>query len=643
MNLMRSRSNQLSLLRRLALFLGTALPSLSLVLTNENDLLVGKIPAPTLNEARADSGDGDGDDKASTSLPGPGQTRSSLAPVLAKDETSTLQTKLGNVGDSFPVLSATQNRITAPGSESAELSTDFYVDAIRTDESGAYVISYLLDDTQAEVTIEKSDCTANNCAVTFEGRSYCFWSWTSGTPYHPFEHKEFKYFSDFNLSIGLEDGAPRTSFVFGVKTENLPDMGSAVYHGRFRADSYKTTDPSIDQRQRYHGAVRLVANFDMSELDGRVYSVRGTAPGESRSAAWPTSGFTITDGQIQNGQFTATLTGVDSDPEASFDASVRDFMGQILGEFYGPDAEEIGGVVTAARDVEGTENDRVLAGFIGDERVERLADISDSEPIVTSVYRDHEAMSTAPSAIEMPTVESTENGFRLTYTIDGATHAIDFGEGDLGHRDSSPTAYVKRDASKEYWLRSETGSFTGVREFDHFDVNGWALVEYDTSNPDELSSVNYGFIVYGARTPVGDMPATGEATYSARVRALEWPGDDAVSSGSPDATHYRDDLSLVSDFGDSSVNGNVANLRSRPGNVADYVDVTGGLTFDATIDGNSLSADGAAGTGAWTGYTDVAVNGAFYGPGAAEVGGVLEGADAGNNKLLSGWFGGKKE
>ena len=102
--------------------------------------------------------------------------------------------------------------------------------------------------------------------------------------------------------------------------------------------------------------VRLVANFDMSRLTGQIYSISGTAPGErsSASVSWPTSRFTITNGRISNGQFTATLTGVDSDSNVlGRSESVRDFSGSIVANFYGPNADEVGGAITATRNLTG--------------------------------------------------------------------------------------------------------------------------------------------------------------------------------------------------------------------------------------------------------------------------------------------------
>ena len=60
--------------------------------------------------------------------------------------------------------------------------------------------------------------------------------------------------------------------------------------------------------------------------------------------------------------------------------------------------------------------------------------------------------------------------------------------------------------------------------------------------------------------------------------------------------------------------------------VSDGSSVYGAMTFDAMVSGNSLTASDLAGSGALAGYTNGSVAGAFYGPGATEVGGVFEAA-----------------
>ena len=60
-----------------------------------------------------------------------------------------------------------------------------------------------------------------------------------------------------------------------------------------------------------------------------------------------------------DGQFTANLTGVDSNAELPRKMRPSSgYEGGVLGEFYGPAAEEVGGVFNASRD------DRVMQGVI---------------------------------------------------------------------------------------------------------------------------------------------------------------------------------------------------------------------------------------------------------------------------------------
>ena len=444
----------------------------------------------------------------------------------------------------------------------------------------------------------------------------------------------------------LGDRDQRAWFVFGARTEALP-TGSATYYREFRARSYKSADPSLSLRQHYAATMRLVANFDMSQLEGRIYRLWGSPPGQAQRTSWPTSSFTITDGRIVNGQFTATLTGMDSNLDASFDTSVRDFMGHIFGEFYGPNAEEVGGVVTATRNVVGTADDRVLIGYIGGRKVVPVA-IDGTEAFMVGVDRDFVLpdRTTVSLAAEMPTAEYTEDGFRISYTIDGIRQTIDVRDQDFGV--DRYNAYTRRVNSQLIDVWTETGSFTGSTEFDHMEINGWSSVNLvppgtqDVNGPDDLTTGSIGYIVYGTRTTVDDMPTTGTATYSGPMRAREWPSNDAVLTGT-EALLYRGRFTLDANFADDTVDGTVSNMQSRPESSWLNSAAGTGLTFEAQITGNGISGTNLTGTGDLGGYNSGSVNGAFYGPGAAEVGGVLESADTANNKLLHGWFGAKKQ
>ena len=166
-------------------------------------------------------------------------------------------------------------------------------------------------------------------------------------------------------AIGFISGIPgyRLYSTGGIRTEaaDLPS-GTAVYEGGMRADAHLTNDPSRSGRETMSGSLRLTANFDAASLEGRISDLR-VRPEPPRPRVWSslpdTTWLKIDNGRIVDGQFTADLTGMDSNATAPMNRTVRGYEGGVLGEFYGPEAEEVGGVLNASRD------DRVMAGVFG--------------------------------------------------------------------------------------------------------------------------------------------------------------------------------------------------------------------------------------------------------------------------------------
>ncbi len=583
-------------------------------------------------------------------MAGPGQNLSDTTPVFATDETSTLKATLADPDNVIPVLATTLVRHRGGDEQGTELTDEFFVKSIRRNASGEYVLDYVFFGADEQVTIPNNatDC-ADGCRATVNGRDFSFWNATNNDDdTASFEDGlgEYEYFASHRVIYQPHGSQGRMWFVFGVRNENLP-MGTATYHGELDTRTWERDNPSSDARQYISGTMRIVANFDMRTLVGRVYRIRGTEPGGDSRSTWPTSGFTLTDGRIVNGQFTATLTGVDSEPNTPLDESVRDFMGHVLAEFYGPNAEEVGGVVSATRDVAGTADDRVLYGYIGARKTDRLTGVNDGEALSSGVDRDFEAGSTALTAVERPTVEATADGYRITYMVDGQAQTVELGESDFGSNPTSSgraTRYDKEQDGLDYLLWDVTEAFEGRRSFvgrfrpEHFDVIALSTVHRDAS--DDPLLVRRAYILYGNRST--DMPATGTASYAGRFRGYEWPTDRAVGSSDPSFRHYRGDLDLSADFGNSAVTGSATLLESRPANTGTYAPASGGLSFNATINGNGLSATDLSGSGDLAGYSG-RVNGAFYGPGATEVAGVFDATDGAENKALHGYFGGQKQ
>ncbi|MDE0095124.1 MAG: transferrin-binding protein-like solute binding protein [Gammaproteobacteria bacterium] len=431
----------------------------------------------------------------------------------------------------------------------------------------------------------------------------------------------------------------RTNYLFGVNPQALPS-GSATYAGRFRADAYKMTDPSNGQRVRYSGAFLLSANFDMSELEGRIHAVRGSQPGQSSSSdriSWPTSFFTITDGRIVNGQFTAVLTAGDSDPNTPFNESVRGYMGHILGEFFGPNAEEVGAVVSASRDVAGEDHDYVLYGFVGGNDFGPAKTLG-SEGILAGVLRDLDTSTTELREEGVTaTVQRTENGWTVTV----GDRTVEFQDSDYASHPAGPTNYVRAVDGGEAWFWTLTGGFGKTPEFNHFDVKGWGWNDQVSQGVYSGVSTN-DLIIHGDRTPDSAMPTSGTATYGGRMEAYSFPTDDAVFTGSNLRISYRGDVALTADFANAGVTGDMTVLESRTGR-GSWSSATGDATFNAAINGNLFSADNLNGSGDLASYQNGNVNGAFFGPAAEEAAGVFDAQDQAANRVLYGWFGTTKD
>ena len=232
-------------------------------------------------------------------------------------------------------------------------------------------------------------------------------------------------------------------------------------------------------------------------------------------------------------------------------------------------------------------------------------------------------------------VTQTPSGWSLT--VDGKTVALD--ANDYGADSFVPDSYYKRlgdDEEVGFWSL-EGGGFDGDPEFEYLNIYGFYhsdlvpnadLSTFETTDFERGSIVH---IVHG--TPSSDMPLSGTATYDGRVRAQEWPSDAAVfSSGS---TVYTGDFDMTASFGPggASVVGQF-----------DFHDVTGGtIPFAVDVAGNRLSVDGLSITeGHFAGYQNISVRGAFFGPSAAEVGGVFEGDNPAAATLMHGFFAGRQ-
>ena len=284
------------------------------------------------------------------------------------------------------------------------------------------------------------------------------------------------------------------------------------------------------------------------------------------------------------------------------------------------------------REATGTADGRVLQGHVLGRKAFAA---NDAAPLSSGVNR-YDYSGSSPRVTLQDTDDGTTalardaNGdHRLTYQLDGETRSVTMTADDWS---ADWRAYVKREG------RSESFLWRQHRDAAHMNVVGWAGGTYPDDASTDPDSYSHGYAVYGDRTATGQMPGSGTATYRGRTEAFAWqPSPGQGRADSSNATRYRADLSLTANFGQGTVGGQATGLERRAPGESDYTSVSGTLTFGSgRIAGNTLTT-----TVEGLGYTG-STEGAFYGPGAVEVGGVMQATHT-DGRLLSGWFAGEKD
>ena len=228
-------------------------------------------------------------------------------------------------------------------------SGDTYVKTIATDGNDGIRMTYVVRGEERMIHFLPTDYVEDEL---WENGMTSFWFSNDG---------------EYYTTGGIVEGGEVKERMFwstGART-NAVDLpaGTATYVGHMDAEDFSQFDPSNTVRYSLRADLSLTADFDASTLNGQITNIekewRNPRPRVGFSLS-DTTRFDISDGQIADGQFTATLSGVDTDNRTPLHDSVRGYKGQVLGEFYGPAAEEVGGVIHATRDADL----RVMSGTI---------------------------------------------------------------------------------------------------------------------------------------------------------------------------------------------------------------------------------------------------------------------------------------
>ncbi len=531
----------------------------------------------------------------------------------------------------------------------ASVGDRFSISSVASDGDNGFHVTYVIDGTETTVHFSKGDfATRDTTSYTkdVDGRQYWFWS-SAGS----FDGENYGIGSEFDyfdvLGSHHPDGA-RLVWTYGIPTgpEDMP-TGTATYIGRMHADAYDNTLDSVSTsvaRSRVQGNLVLTADFADATLDGRIFRLRIRGPGESdyRNLA-STTRLEISDGEIANDGFTATLTGVDDDANVPLGDSVRGFAGDVSGQFYGPNAREFGASLTAAR-AGGDDDDWAVIGYLGGTRADVVGEHTDNEPLQAGVnrlgYNSASPRIVAQDANNRITAIEADNagGYTISYLVDGTLQTVSMSVDDIG-TGSRAEVYQKRTGTLLAWFRRPHYA-DRVPQGQHYNVKDWLVGVYPDGTTSSADSFSWESVVHGTRTASASMPQTGTATYAGKAAAYVFapaPGEGRASSNY--AEGYSGSLTLSADFAAGSVSGRISDLEHSPGYFQreSYQATAGEFTiFNGAIEGNALS-----GSLSGLGY-DGTVSGAFYGPAVAEAAGVMQATGA-DGKLLHGWFGGARQ
>ena len=595
--------------------------------------------AVSLGAVLALSGCGGGGGTAMTPPPGNGGMTPMPAPPVP-----TLAESLASADNRFTPLTAAQRAGGDPRSEA--LTDDFRVTSISSDGAGGFHVTFVQGGVETSIHFEKGAFPDNTggrpgdfFAKTDDGGEFWFWSRHSydvdrgSQPRH-------RYFDEIDAGFWVTGERHRCMLVYGHRTgtAGLP-AGTALYTGWFYTRGQLKDNPNRSGRQDYDGSVRLVADFVSSTLEGGASGIRVRRYDENGNRGpWEdlpaTNRFAFENGQITGAQFMAGLTGMDSGNNA-LDDTLQGFEGMVKGEFYGPAAEEMGAVVSA----ESSAHNRILIGRINTKRVDPRTFGGERVPLSVGVERDYPARQVRLT--DTATVTAIEGdgagGFHVTYRVDGADQRVHLEASDYGSDPDFPDLYASEGENSPYILYDMSDSFRTSPDFDHFNAQGWIVVVYDANDDVKVWERS---IVYGDRTEVADLPAS-TASYSGRMSAFGYPSDNP----SLDARFgMRGNLTLMADFANSNVTGRIHDIEAREDRASQYNAANGELAIsNGAISGSGFTADVAGSVS--SGTVDADISGQFFGPAAAEVGGVLSGTytEPGENVVMLGFFGGEKQ
>ena len=528
----------------------------------------------------------------------------------------------------FAPITTALDRIS--GDPSSAESSDAAIKSISSDGDGGYFVTFVIDDEEWIQHYTKQHYLPN--FDSFGSKSEDNAPFSNGVW---FERTGFTYFAVYGGQSSSLDPNKRSRlyFIGGAKTGKLPDA-TARYVGSMKGEIWR----NANQLDRTHvsGVGVLRANFGESTVNGEISKIRVRPESSDSYSSLEDNRFIIETGNIENGQFLANLRGADSSSDLSDTqnsneviASIEGFSGNVLGEFFGPQANEVGAVLNATR------RNAVLFGYMtGSSPFNPTGPLeqANSAPLDATVKRDfsdnNRSVELSDDSTQVVSIQSNDSGgITLTYMVDGTQYSVQFEDSDV----VSSSSYNKVSNNRDQWVWTNSNGFS-TPDFKY--INSY----YFSSRALGGTQHPLSLFVNGLQTDVDNIPS-GRATYLGKAWIDSWTD---CCLNFRDRASTKGNLSLRASFVENTIRGSIDEIEYRRNAGSSFISVpnANGVISDGTIDGNKFSANLEV-----TGATDEfsgEMSGAFYGPAAQEVGGVIKTTST-SNSVGIGWFGGSRE
>ena len=303
-------------------------------------------------------------------------------PVYAESDEDTLANLLPGGETAFSPLSvaiwrdylAADYGTTLPDPGSA------YVKSLSSDGEGGFRVAFVIDGRESLSHLPAHLFSADIFIGTAQDNRlvpYTLRSWTDSFDADPNDPAATdrtdgpSYYDYFDINGWQAGGALIGNFrgfmTYGVRTrpENLPS-GNATYEGRLEAEVWSADKWQWGLRTSVHGTIYLEANFKEGEISGRIDALRVRVRGaEAFQGLLEGNSIDIASTPIDEARMVAEWSGNDPDENAAPHEIIRGFKGTLIGEFYGPSADEVGGVLSGRLAATATTPEQFLIGSFG--------------------------------------------------------------------------------------------------------------------------------------------------------------------------------------------------------------------------------------------------------------------------------------